>query len=85
MPDPSDYEDEDSWMSACVPDVMDEGKDHEQAVGKCLGMWNHAEESANWPPEVKGRAVRMVVERVENGQDPDRAIDEVRELINANR
>lgn len=39
MPDPAKYDDQDSWMSACVPAVMDEGKDHDAAVGQCMGMW----------------------------------------------
>ena len=39
MPDPKDYKDEDSWMSACVPAVKEEGKDQDQAVAQCTNMW----------------------------------------------
>lgn len=39
MPDQSKYHTEDEWMAACVPVVLDEGKDHDQAVAQCLNMW----------------------------------------------
>jgi len=28
------------WMSRCILEVMDEGLDHDEAVGRCAGMWN---------------------------------------------
>lgn len=43
MPDVSDYDSEDKWMSACVPKMIDEGKEQEQAVAACLGMWRNKE------------------------------------------
>jgi hypothetical protein len=45
MPDPSNYDNESDWMSACVPEVMDEGRTNEQAVAQCLSMWSNKEES----------------------------------------
>jgi hypothetical protein len=30
------------YMSICIPEVMDEGLDHDEAVGRCAGMWNSA-------------------------------------------
>jgi hypothetical protein len=39
MPDINEYQDEVEWMKVCVPKMMDEGKDNEQAVGACMGMW----------------------------------------------
>lgn len=44
MPDPSSYDNESDWMSACVPAVMDEGRTNEQAVAQCLSMWSNKEE-----------------------------------------
>lgn len=44
MPDPSNYNDQSSWMSACVPEVMDEGRTNEQAVAQCLNMWSNKNE-----------------------------------------
>jgi hypothetical protein len=32
MPDPANYESEDTWMAACVPTMLDEGAEQEQAV-----------------------------------------------------
>lgn len=39
MPDPSDYDDEDEFMDACIPQLIDEGKPREVAVAACLSMW----------------------------------------------
>jgi hypothetical protein len=39
MPDINEYQNEAEWMKVCVPKMMDEGKDNEQAVGACTGMW----------------------------------------------
>lgn len=40
MPDPGNYDTVTDWMHACVPMVMQEGKDNRAAVGQCMGMWN---------------------------------------------
>lgn len=47
MPTPREGESQDEWMERCVPEVMDEGKDHDQAVGQCMGMWNDRNASAD--------------------------------------
>jgi len=39
MPDPKNYDNEDEWMSACVPTLKEEGKDQDQAVAQCMNMW----------------------------------------------
>jgi hypothetical protein len=41
MPDINEYNTQEEWMKVCVPKMMDEGKDNEQAVGACMGMWNN--------------------------------------------
>jgi hypothetical protein len=41
MPDPNDFDDEDSFLEVCIPAVMDEGKDQKAAVGQCKGMWRN--------------------------------------------
>lgn len=46
MPNVSDYNDEKEWMGACVPKMMDEGKDQDQAVGACMGMWKERGKSS---------------------------------------
>ncbi len=51
MPNVSDYSTEKEWMGACVPKLVEEGKDQEQAVAACSGMW--AEKSIEAPEEVK--------------------------------
>lgn len=39
MPDPNSYENEDDFMKVCVPKMLGEGKDNDQAVAACMGMW----------------------------------------------
>jgi hypothetical protein len=45
MPDVNEYETNEEWMKVCVPKMMDEGKDNEQAVGACMGMWANKEDA----------------------------------------
>jgi len=39
MPNISDFDNEQDWMSACVPMRLDEGDDQDQAVAVCMTMW----------------------------------------------
>jgi hypothetical protein len=39
MPDAKDYNSEEEWMGACVPMMIAEGSDHDQAVAACMNMW----------------------------------------------
>jgi len=39
MPNPNDFDNEEKWMGACVPQMMGEGKPNEQAVAACSAMW----------------------------------------------
>lgn len=39
MPDPNNYDNENDWMASCVPALVNEGRDHDQAVAACLDMW----------------------------------------------
>lgn len=39
MPDVNDYDNESDWMGACVPKMMEEGKDKDQALAACMEMW----------------------------------------------
>lgn len=39
MPRPEPDETQSDFAKRCIPQVMDEGAEHEQAVGKCLGMF----------------------------------------------
>lgn len=39
MPNVSDYSNQDDWMGACVPKMMEEGKDQDQASAACMSMW----------------------------------------------
>lgn len=48
MPDINEYNDEKEWMSACVPRMMDEGKDNEQAVAACMNMWRMKGDAAKY-------------------------------------
>ena len=51
MPDPSEYENEKEWMAACVPRMMDEGKEQDQAVAACINMWERKSVTVTPVPE----------------------------------
>jgi hypothetical protein len=48
MPDINEYNTQEEWMKVCVPKMMDEGKDNEQAVGACMGMWNNKNDAMKY-------------------------------------
>lgn len=41
MPNPSDYDNREDWMSACIPAMMDEGYDQDRAVAACSNIWDN--------------------------------------------
>jgi len=43
MPKPMEYDNQDRWMEVCIPQMIDEGKDHDQAVAACMNMWENRE------------------------------------------
>lgn len=46
MPNPADYQDENEWMSVCVPNLKDEGKSDDEALAACSSMWKGRGENA---------------------------------------
>jgi hypothetical protein len=48
MPNMKDFDNQDDWMKACVPRMMEEGKDNEQAVAACMGMWAEKTDAAKY-------------------------------------
>ena len=47
MPTPGENESKSDYIARCVKEVMGEGKDRDQALGQCYGMWReHKGESA---------------------------------------
>jgi len=48
MPNPSEYDNEQDWMAACVPIRIEEGNAQDQAVAACLNIWReHTGAKAN--------------------------------------
>lgn len=41
MPSVRPHETESDYMARCVPDLIREGKDKDQAVAQCLSMFKH--------------------------------------------
>lgn len=41
MPNPSNYNNKTEFMEACIPEVINEGKDKDQAVAQCSSMWEN--------------------------------------------
>ncbi len=40
MPDVNEYDNDSEWMKVCVPQMVGEGKDQDQAVAACMNMWS---------------------------------------------
>lgn len=40
MPTPSNNETREEWMARCVPELIEEGRDRDQAVAICSSMWD---------------------------------------------
>ena len=40
MPTPSDNETREEWMARCVPVLVNEGNEQDQAVAICSSMWD---------------------------------------------
>ena len=60
MPDPNEFYDEAEWMKVCVPKMIDEGNDQEQAVAVCTSMWADKGDAAKY------RALTCAVKAVGN-------------------
>lgn len=58
MPNPAEYDDKNEWMKACVPKLMEEGKDNEQAVAVCASMWADKEDAVKF--RLLGSSVKAV-------------------------
>jgi HK97 family phage major capsid protein len=58
MPNVADYENEKEWMGACVPKMMDEGKDNDQAAAACMSMWERKNEFVTTTTEEVKRGAR---------------------------
>jgi len=41
MPDPMNYETEDDFMEACIPEAIDEGMEQDQAAAMCYEKWRN--------------------------------------------
>lgn len=48
MPNPNEFENKEEWMKVCVPKMIDEGKENEQAVAACMGMWNDKQDAIKY-------------------------------------
>ena len=64
-----EYETQEEWMKVCVPKMMDEGKDNEQAVGACMGMW------ANKADAQKYKALTIAAVKAVPGDDGEYVLE----------
>jgi hypothetical protein len=39
MPNPNEFDNQEDWMQACIPAMIEEGKERDQAVAACASMW----------------------------------------------
>lgn len=74
MPNVSNYDNEEDWMAACVPAMIDEGRDQDQAVAACMNMWRNRnseepKQRGNSPMEYKSfvQQVKQIEGRIVTG------------------
>lgn len=48
MPNPGDYDNQEEWTKACIPVLIGEGKDQDQAAAVCAAMWRDKEQAAKY-------------------------------------
>lgn len=66
MPNPSEYETQAEWMKVCVPKMIEEGREQDQAVAACISMWNRKDDAEKSVEMITfGDAVK-VLSRAEN-------------------
>lgn len=41
MPTPSDDETREEWMARCIPYLINEGRERDQAIAICSSMWDN--------------------------------------------
>jgi len=46
LPNVGEYDNEKDWMQACVPKMIQEGKEQDQAVAACMNMWKQKGKAA---------------------------------------
>src|SRR3972149_7181753 len=51
MPNVSEYENQDDWMGACMPAMMGEGKEQDEAAAACMSMWGEKKSFYDMPME----------------------------------
>ena len=44
MPTPNDNETREEWMARCIPVLINEGRNRDQAVAICSSMWDRKDE-----------------------------------------
>jgi len=53
MPNPKKFKNKKSFLDSCIPQVVDEGKDQDQAVAICNSMWDNRNKKSKskklWP------------------------------------
>lgn len=54
MPEPKEYDDEKEWMKVCVPKLIKEGREQDQAVAVCMNMWKHKDDAPEKAVKVAG-------------------------------
>lgn len=65
MPNVGNYNNEDDWMAACVPAMIEEGRDQDQAVAACLNMWRERDSGKRNRVPMEYKSVVQQVKQVD--------------------
>jgi HK97 family phage prohead protease len=66
MPTPGENETQQEWMKRCVPMMMDEGMENDQAVAACMQMWKDKDKDKDRRPRIEYKDLTGYVKAIED-------------------
>src|SRR3990167_6046513 len=76
MPNVSEYDDKDKWMGACIPAMMGEGKEQDQATAACNSIWENKTSTGKKSTEEAAALLRQAIELHQGHMDGEIPTDE---------
>lgn len=61
MPNPNNFDSEDDFMGECIPQLVDEGKDQDQAVAICSSMWRNRKDGNSQDEEADEIVIEIIL------------------------
>src|SRR3990167_17718 len=76
MPNVSEYDDKDKWMGACMPAMLEEGKEQDEAAAACNSIWENKTSTGKKSTEEAAALLRQAIELHQGHMDGEIPTDE---------